>query len=74
MFALIFFVLLFLVTTYFVVAVQPCMEWISIKTKNKKKHKKAKAARYSGILKIYAFCQKIQQRDSDPGESAAGVT
>ena len=26
-----------------------------------------------GILKIYAFCQKIQQRASDQGESAAGV-
>ena len=23
-----------------------------------------------GILKIYAFCQKIQQRASGPGESA----
>ena len=27
-----------------------------------------------GILKIYPFCQKIQQRASGPGESAAGVT
>ena len=27
-----------------------------------------------GILKIYAFCQKIQQRASGPGESAAWVT
>ena len=27
-----------------------------------------------GILNIYAFCQKIQQRESGPGESAAGVT
>ena len=27
-----------------------------------------------GILKIYAFCQKIQQRTSCPGESPAGVT
>ena len=27
-----------------------------------------------GILKIYAFFQKIQQIASDPGESAAGVT
>ena len=27
-----------------------------------------------GILKIYAFCQKIQQRASCPGESPAGVT
>ena len=26
------------------------------------------------ILKIYAFCQKIQQRASGPGESVAGVT
>ena len=26
------------------------------------------------ILKIYAFCQKIQQRSSGPGESTAGVT
>ena len=26
-----------------------------------------------GILKIYAFCQKIQQRASGPGESTAGV-
>ena len=26
-----------------------------------------------GILKIYRFCQKIQQRASGPGESAAGV-
>ena len=26
------------------------------------------------VLKIYAFCQKIQQRASVPGESAAGVT
>ena len=25
------------------------------------------------ILKKYAFCQKIQQRASRPGESAAGV-
>ena len=27
-----------------------------------------------GILKMYAFCQKIQQRALGPGESAAGVT
>ena len=27
-----------------------------------------------GILKIYAFCRKIHQRVSGPGESAAGVT
>ena len=27
-----------------------------------------------GILKIYTFCQKIQQRVSGPGESASGVT
>ena len=27
-----------------------------------------------GILEIYAFCRKIQQRVSGPGESAAGVT
>ena len=27
-----------------------------------------------GILKNYAFCQKIQQRASGPGESADGVT
>ena len=26
------------------------------------------------ILKIYAFCQKIQQRASGPGERATGVT
>ena len=26
------------------------------------------------ILKIYAFCQKIQQRASCPEESIAGVT
>ena len=26
-----------------------------------------------GILKIYAFCWKIQQKVSGPGESAAGV-
>ena len=26
-----------------------------------------------GILKIYAFCLKIQQWTSGPGESAAGV-
>ena len=26
------------------------------------------------ILKIYAFCQKIQQRALAPAESAAGVT
>ena len=26
-----------------------------------------------GILKIYRFCQKIQQKASGPGESAAGV-
>ena len=26
------------------------------------------------ILKIYAFCRKIQQRASDLGESAAGLT
>ena len=26
-----------------------------------------------GILKIYAFCQKIQQRYSGPGESAIGI-
>ena len=26
------------------------------------------------ILNIYAFCQKIQQRASGSGESAAGVT
>ena len=27
-----------------------------------------------GILKIYAFCQKIQQRASGPEESTSGVT
>ena len=27
-----------------------------------------------GILKIYAFYQKIQQRTSGPGENTAGVT
>ena len=27
-----------------------------------------------GILKTYAFCQKLQQRASGPGESTAGVT
>ena len=27
-----------------------------------------------GIFKIYAFCQKIQQRHSGAGESTAGVT
>ena len=27
-----------------------------------------------GILKIYAFCRKIQQRAFCPGESAIGVT
>ena len=27
-----------------------------------------------GILKIHAFCRKIQQRASGPGESTAGVT
>ena len=27
-----------------------------------------------GILKIYVFCQKIQQTCSSPGDSAAGVT
>ena len=27
-----------------------------------------------GILKIYTFCRKIQQRALGPGESAAGVT
>ena len=26
------------------------------------------------ILKIFAFCQKIQQRASGPGESTAGVS
>ena len=26
-----------------------------------------------GILKIYAFCWKIQQRASGPGEGAAGI-
>ena len=26
-----------------------------------------------GILKIYAFCWKVKQRDLGPGESAAGV-
>ena len=26
-----------------------------------------------GILKLYAFCWKIQQRASGPGKSAAGV-
>ena len=26
-----------------------------------------------GILKIYAFCQKIQQRASSPEESTAGI-
>ena len=26
-----------------------------------------------GILKIYTFCQKIQQRVLHPGESTAGV-
>ena len=26
-----------------------------------------------GILNIYSFCQKIQKRASDPGESTAGV-
>ena len=27
-----------------------------------------------GILKVYAFCQKVQERASGPRESAAGVT
>ena len=27
-----------------------------------------------GILKVYAFYQKIQQRGSDPGQSTDGVT
>ena len=27
-----------------------------------------------GILKIYAFCWKIQQNELGPGESTAGVT
>ena len=27
-----------------------------------------------GILKIYAFCQKIQQRALCPGDSTMGVT
>ena len=27
-----------------------------------------------GVLKIYTFCQKIQQKASGPGESTAGVT
>ena len=27
-----------------------------------------------GILKIYVFCQKIQQRGSGPGDSTAGIT
>ena len=27
-----------------------------------------------GVLKTYAFCQKIQQKASGPGESAAGIT
>ena len=37
-------------------------------------NKKTKAARYSArILEIYAFCWKIQQRASGPGENAAGV-
>ena len=27
-----------------------------------------------GILKTFAFCWKIQQRASSPGESTAGVT
>ena len=27
-----------------------------------------------GILKVYAFCWKIQQRALGPGESAEGVT
>ena len=31
-------------------------------------------SRYSGILKIYAFCWKIQQRASGPGDGAAAVT
>ena len=26
-----------------------------------------------GILKVYAFCEKIQQRASSPEESAAGL-
>ena len=26
------------------------------------------------VLKIYTFCQKIQQKASGPGESTAGVT
>ena len=40
-----------------------------------KKTQKAKAERKSARgLKNYAFCQKIQQRASGPGESAAGVT
>ena len=35
----------------------------------------AKAKRKSARdLKNYAFCQKIQQRTSGPGESAAGIT
>ena len=27
-----------------------------------------------GFSKIYAFCQKTQQRTSDPGENASKVT
>ena len=36
MYAIIFFVLLFLATPCLIVAVQPCMEWIPIKKKRKK--------------------------------------
>ena len=36
-------------------------------------HKKAKAARFLSILKIYVFCWKIQQRISGTRESTTGV-
>ena len=44
--------------------------WIKdIMTTKRPKPKESQQA----ILKIYAFCWKIQQRASGPGESAAGV-
>ena len=48
---------------------------VTYKTKIKQQHKYAKAKKnLLRILKIYAFCQKIQQRTSGPGQSVAGVT
>ena len=52
------FVLLFLVTPCLIVAVQPCMEWIPIKRKKKKKTNKQ--CFKASLRKKICFFQKLQ--------------